>query len=534
MHRYKSELPKRRRTIDGILSSGPRRPRPSALNSDFHARQPALDDFKKPDGFRGRANPRLNSAGAFTVSPNMASTGALGRKDSAKHLNGKKNENRKVFNWRMLKKSALLLAVSVLLISGFVLGKAWWSAHKVFKGGGSALAFDANIDPYLLNGEGDGRVNILLLGKGGDTQSSGPDLTDSMMIASLDPINYKVTLLSIPRDLWVQPDGFGHMKINSVYANAKYSALDKNYKDKSGAESAGITAVTKVVEEYLGVNVNYYGLIDFSAFQEAVDTIGGIDVTLSEPYTDYSMLVGSKIFSLPAGTSHLDGGHALAYARSRMGATRGDFDRGEHQQQVLVGIKNKVLSIGTYSNPIKVTQLLNTFGSRVRTNLSINDLMRVYSLSKKISNNNINHVDLAQSNNAVVRTGAAGDQSVVMPIAGIDNYDAVRAFVRVQLKDGYLAKENASVIVLNGSNVAGAAQKRADELKGWGYNVTQVGDAPNKNATSTMVVDKTKGAKKYTKRYLEQRFKTTTVNSVSGMDLSKYLADFIIIIGPEG
>lgn len=478
--------------------------------------------------------PGLDNAGARMFS-NTPSISNGQRRSFAGHpmpAAVKRRKKRNRTNFKVLTRAAIILVVLVLAMGGFIFGKAWWSAHKVFKGGGSALAFDKNIDPSMLNGEGDGRVNILVMGKGGTSEAAGGELTDSMMIVSIDPINTKVALMSIPRDLWVKPQGLWPMKINAVYSNAKYKALDTNPKDKASAEAAGEAKVANIVEQYLGVHMHYYSMVEFSAFEEAVNTIGGIDITLNQPFSDPTMLVGNRYFKLPAGTSHLDGGYALAYARSRYGASRGDFDRGEQQQQVIVGIKNKVLSMGTYSNPIKITELLNTFGNRVQTNLSINNMMRVYGIIKQLGPNDITHADLAQPPEAVVKTGSVGDQSVVMPIAGIDNYTAVRAFVRNKLKDGFLAKENPSVIVLNGTNNAGAAQKRADELKGYGYNVVKIGDAPDKNATANQILDFTKGAKKYTKRYLEQRFGVIAVNSIDGIDSSQYPADFVIIVGP--
>ena len=537
MYKFQSDKPNKQRTIDGFLSAEPRRsriaPPVKASSESVHHTQPILlDDFKRPDGFRGRSVPRLDSGGAIAHSLPNNTAGRAALLANIRDEKIKKPAHHR--GRKILLRSLLILVVLVLCVGGFLFGKAWWTAHKVFKGGGSALAFNKNIDPHLLNGEGDGRVNILLMGKGGVTEAAGGDLTDSMMIASIDPINMKLSLLSIPRDLWVKPSGLWPMKINAVYTSAKGQALAKNPKDTKAAEAAGIAKTSSIVEQYLGVHMNYYAMIDFSAFQEAVDTLGGIDVTLSQSYSDPTMLVGDKLFYLPAGTSHLDGGHALAYARSRHGAARGDFDRGEQQQQVIVGIKDKSLSLGTFANPVKVSQLLDTFGSRVQTNLSIDDMMRVYGITKQLNNSNISHFDLAETGDAVVTTGAVGDQSVVMPKAGVDNYDAVRAFVRSHLVDGFIAKENASIIVLNGTSQSGLAQKRADELKGYGYNVIQVADAPVKNATSTQLVDNTKGVKKYTKHYLEQRLGTTAVSSIKGLDLSAFSADFIIITGPQG
>jgi LCP family protein required for cell wall assembly len=401
------------------------------------------------------------------------------------------------------------------------------------QGGGSALALSKEIDPNTLNGEGDGRVNILLTGKGGENHEGG-QLTDTIMIASLDPINNGVVLLSVPRDLWVKPDGLWPMKINAVYNSAREQYLYDNPKQSKEAETAGINALEKVVEEYMGVKINYYGMVDFTAFEEAVNTLGGITVNMPEDYYDPTMLIGGKYLKLDAGPNVLDGGHTLGLARSRYGAERGDFDRGRNQQLVLLGIKDKVLSTGTFVNPLKISQLLSTFGNRVSTNFSVDDLMRLYELSKNIPNENITNVDLAMEGEAVVTTGNIGGQSVVYPIAGIDDYSEVKKFVRLQLKDSFIIKENPSIIVLNASGKAGAATKRAEELKSYGYNVIQVADATTSDLEYTQLVDNNKGEKKYTKRYLELRFNTQAVNEVDGLDLTPYLADYIVVIGKNG
>jgi LCP family protein required for cell wall assembly len=369
------------------------------------------------------------------------------------------------------------------------------------------------------------------LGQGGETEQAGGDLTDSMMIASLDPINMKLTLLSIPRDLWVDPAGYWPMKINAVYESAEMRALSQNPKNLSAAENAGFKEVCNIVQQYLGVQMNYYAMIEFSAFQQAVDTLGGINVTLSQSYSDPTMLIGSKYLYLPAGTSHLDGAWALGYARSRHGAARGDFDRGEHQQQVLVGIKDKVMTLGTYSNPVKVSDLLGTFGDRVHTNISITDMMRIYDIIKKMPDSAITHVDLDQTPGAVVTTGMIGNQSVVYPLAGVNDYTAVQAFVRTNLKDGFLTKENASVIVLNGTTKPDLASQEASVLKGYGYRVIATGNAPKQNLTATILIDNTRGVDKYTRHYLEQRLGTSAVSSVAGLNLSAFKANFIIIMG---
>ena len=536
MYKYQPEKPKKSRSIDGFLSSGPRKPSYQAVpskssqNTVMRPRQGRLDDFSKPDGYHRQNVPKIDTPGN---DPEIVLY------DKPIDRRGKKSgrkSGRRRFGWKTFMKLSAVFILIGFSIFGFIFGKAWWNAHKVFNGSGNALALSKNVNPYQLKGEGDGRVNVLLMGKGGANHDGG-DLTDSMMIASIDPINTTATTLSIPRDLWVKPEGLWPMKINAVYTSAKNQALYKNPKDTAAAEKAGIDAAETIVEKYMGVPIHYYGMVDFLAFRDAVDTLGGVDVNLTEAYSDSTYgddRVKYGQLKLNPGVNHLDGGMALAYARSRHGDERGDFGRGEHQQKVLLAIKDKALSLGTFSNPAKINQLMDTFGKRVSTNFSLNDVTRMYELSKKFTNSNVTNADLAMPGSAVVTTGMIGNQSVVYPIAGVDNYDAVRKFVRTNLKDGYITKENPSIIVLNGSSKTGAAQKKADELASYGYNVIQVADATVKNATSTQLVDLSKDQKKYTKRYLEQRLGVTSVSSIDGMDLSTYVADFVIVVGPQG
>ena len=122
-------------------------------------------------------------------------------------------------------------------------------------------------------------------------------------------------------------------------------------------------------------------------------------------------------------------------------------------------------------------------------------------------------------------------QSVVMPKAGLNNYDAIQSFVRNNLKDGFIEKENASVIVLNGTASPGLAKTKADILKSYGYNVTEVSDYQDKTIQQTIIVDLKKKDTKYTKRYLELRYKTTAVTKLPEGVTPPEGADFVIIIG---
>lgn len=528
-------------SIDGFLSYRPRNTKnvpaskPKVEGRIFNPRTAKnIDSFDKAEGFRSNQTAVLNDSGYFDRSSLVNDTNSRLKRRKPSLFRSKKNkDSKKKPKRRLLFKSLAFASVVAVLVFGGIFGKAWWDANRALSGGGSAAALNREVDPNSLYGEGDGRINILLMGKGGPDHDGG-DLTDSMLVASVDPINNGIALVSIPRDLWVKPDDLWPMKINAVYSSAKNQALYKNPTDKEGAEKAGIEAAESIVEEYLGIKINYYGMVDFSAFEEAVNILGGINVTLDEPYSDPTMYIGSKMLNLPAGEVYLDGATALGYARSRYGSERGDFDRGDHQQRVMVGIKNKALNLGTFGNPLKVSKLIETFGNRVQTNFSLSEIMRFYELAKKNDDSKITNVDLAKDGEAVVQTGMIGGQSVVYPIAGVNDYSEVQKYIRGKLIDSFIIKEQPTVIILNGTTRPGAAKLRADELKSYGYNVLQVADAPNTDITSTTLVDTTGGAKKYTKRYMELRFDTKAVKEIKGMDLSPYIADYIVVIGPNG
>ena len=430
-------------------------------------------------------------------------------------------------------------AMILLLILGGLFGaRAWWLANQIFRGGGGAVAMQEDIDPSMLRGEGDGRINILLLGRGGEGHD-GPDLTDTIIIASINPIQKEAAMLSIPRDLFVQVNG-SYTKINAVFANAKYNALtSSSYSDNNRdekAEEVGLKAVEDVIESKIGIPIHYHGLIDFAGFTKAIETVGGVDVNVPESATVYEpkmWLMGrSYNLSVSEGQNHFDGIRALAYTRSRETSPGGDFDRSERQRLLLVALKDKIFTAGTYGNPIRINQLMSDFGNHIRINMSLNEVKRLYDINSEIPSDKIVSVGLADPPNNYVTTGMIQGQSVVYPRAGLDNYKEIQYYVRNKLKDGFLAHENATVAVYNATFVEGLAGRTSDELKSFGYNISVVGDAPNKGAQKTVVVDLSGGKMKYTKRYLENRFGTSVVSQLPpNSNIEPGTANFVIILG---
>lgn len=515
---------------------------PSDRGQQF-VQRPKLDDFKRSDGFHPTNQPKIEATNEpeAPTHPRPLERQPRRRPDGTIDLSlpaGAQKPNRRRFRLRRPGKRGVIVAcMIVLLLAGGFFGRSWWNLNKVFKGGGDSAFLHDGVDPSRLNGEGDGRVNILLLGKGGDGHTA-PDLTDTILVASIDPINKKAAILSIPRDLWVTPEGRGGTKINAVYANAKNKVLNgkKINNQKEEAEKAGLAAIQKEVSSDMGIPIHYNVIVDFEGFKQAIDTVGGIDInvtpdnTVTEVLWDDSTRRNYKL-DVKVGQQHFNGQRALFYARSRHTSPRGDFDRAERQRLVLQALKDKILSAGTYSNPAKVSGLLDAFGSHVSSNLSLKEVMRLYDIAKTIPNSDIVSIGLADPPNNFVTTGNVNGQSIVQPRAGIGNYTAIQNYVRNALKDGFIASENAKIVILNGTSIPGLATKKSDELKSYGYNISSVGTAPTQNYTNTILVDLRSGNKKYTKRYLEQRLKLTTVNSLPDPKIIPGDADFIIILG---
>jgi hypothetical protein len=174
---------------------------------------------------------------------------------------------------------------------------------------------------------------------------------------------------------------------------------------------------------------------------------------------------------------------------------------------------------------------MNTFGNNVSTDLSVKDASRLYSIVKGIPDTKAVSLGLSDAPNNYFTTGTLAGQAVTLPSAGLFNYKDIQKFVRTQLKDPYITKENAKVLILNGTDIAGLATTKSDELKTYGYNVIGNGNAPTTNSIQTTVVDLTHGKDKYTKRYLEQRFGATATTTLPDKTIQTNGANFVIILG---
>ncbi|MFO0920533.1 MAG: LCP family protein [Candidatus Saccharimonadales bacterium] len=534
-------------TVEGFVSGG--RSVNNGLNvnpkgSDHHkTKEPIgrIGNFGTADGFK--PNKKSLSNQGLGVAPRRRPTrqddGPVDLKmhdideHSSKYRKHKKHVSR--HKGSRFKKASVLFMLCIILFGGFTFGRVYLKAMQIFRGGGGAVALNENVDPALLNGEGDGRINILMLGKGGEGHTA-PDLTDTILVASINPIQKEAAIVSVPRDLYVETEDSETSKINAVYANAKnYALSNTNENDPSRdekAEKAGLEAIEKKVSQVLGIPIHYHSIVDFEGFKKAIDTVGGVSLNAPEEVYESMWLDGQNYtLNVQPGQQEFDGFRALAYSRSRHSSARGDFSRSERQRLILVALKDKVLSAGTLANPLKLNQLMSDFGDHIKINMTVDEMMRLYEIGKDIPSDKIQSIGLADPPNDYVHTSNIGGSSVVVPKEGIFEYSAIQSFIRSKLVDGYLANENAEILILNGTDTPGLAGKTVKELESYGYNLLPAGDAPTKGYTETVIVDLKNGENKYTKRYLEKRFGTTTVPNLPDSTIQSQTADFVIIIG---
>ncbi|MBA3679434.1 LCP family protein [Candidatus Saccharibacteria bacterium] len=389
-----------------------------------------------------------------------------------------------------------------LCVAGGFAYKTYRSLNKVIQKNTGQTAEGLkteNVALDKLKGEGDGRVNILLLGVG-DPGHAGEELSDTIIVASYDPKTKDVAMLGIPRDLYVKISGNGFSKINAAYAFGE--------QQKKGS---GPTLAKKTVSDLLGIPIHYYIVADFTALKQAVDTVGGVDVTVPTTLVDPDYPCGrneGKVcgFSLLAGPQHLNGSAALKYVRCRKGDCGDDYGRAKRQQEVLVALRQKSLKLDIFTNPAKIGKLLDIVGNNVRTDLQLGELERLAQIAKEADPTKITNKVLDNSTTNLVKNSQVGDASVVIPANGIGNYSAIQAFVRTIFVDGYIKQENASVQVENGTPVSNRGKLVTDQLKSYNYNVIATVPADLNSYKITKIFDTTGGKKPYTLQYLEKRF----------------------------
>lgn len=325
-----------------------------------------------------------------------------------------------------------------------------------------------------------GQTNILLIGTGGEGHD-GANLTDTIIVASIDYDHKLVPMLSIPRDFYIQE---GQQRINSVY--------DTGYNLKGSRE--GIETLQEVVEEITGLDIQYYVKVDFQGFVDIVDALGGVEINVEnaiyDPYYPKGETIYFETFRIDEGVQTIDGETALKYARSRK--TTSDFDRAKRQQQLLFAIKEKALQLNILTDAGKIGKIYDSVDDSIETNLSLGEIIQMGNLAKDFQKESIFPLvinDDPTSCGGLVYTPAReyfSGASVLLP-AGND-YDYVHFFMDTVFRNiDTIVASTDEIQVLNGTKVSGLAYEGMNVLSRFCINVVYYGNAKERPIDKTTI-----------------------------------------------
>lgn len=343
---------------------------------------------------------------------------------------------------------------------------------------GKAIVKFANISPFLFEllfkkeislKKSDDNVNVLLLGIGGKNHD-GPNLTDTIILASLDSKKNQVNLTSIPRDLWVPDLESANKKINSAYSDGQEKRL-----------GGGLVLAKAIVGKVVGQPVDYGIRIDFSGFEKAVDLVGGLDINVDRTFDDYGYPdegkeddlcdhteADVKDFTATAsaendieaffpcrykhlhftkGANHMNGITALQFVRSRhaQGIEGSDFARSKRQEKIIKAFKDKIFSLQTLSNPGKVISLYDVLKDSIDTDIKQTEFDDFIRLLQKMKAAQIKSVVIDAGDESMKRPGLLklapiskefGFLSVLIPRIGSGNFLEIQKYVECELKNG--------------------------------------------------------------------------------------------------
>ncbi len=334
---------------------------------------------------------------------------------------------------------------------------------------------DASGSQVLNNGQE--TVNFLLIGS--DRRPGGSFRTDTMVIAILRPNEGQVSLISIPRDLWVSIPGWENQRINTAYQHGV----------SVGYPGGGPGLLKETILYNLGIRIDHTAMVEFDGFRQIVDTLGGVDVPISCAYTDWRLIDPSydpqnennwALYTTGPGVVHMDGDLALWYARSRQKSS--DFDRGRRQQEVLRALFVQALQTGTLT---RIPELYDNLSSSVETDLGLGDILSLAVYAPKMTNADIRSYYIRPP--YVSSWITDGGAYVLLP-----NEDALQAMLTEAMSPSTQTVQRQAVVidVMNGTSIPGYETLAATRLNYAGYE-THILPSDRQDYAYSVLIDKT-------------------------------------------
>jgi polyisoprenyl-teichoic acid--peptidoglycan teichoic acid transferase len=334
---------------------------------------------------------------------------------------------------------------------------------------------EASGGSQVLN-NGQETVNFLLIGS--DRRPGGSFRTDTLVIAILRPHEGQVSLISIPRDLWVSIPGSENQRINTAYQLG----------NSIGYPGGGAGLLKDTILYNLGIRIDHTAMVEFDGFSRIVETLGGVDVPVSCPYTDWRLIDPSfdpenennwYLYTTGPGLVHMDGDLALWYARSRLKSN--DFDRGRRQQEVLRALFSQTLKSDTLS---RIPELYNNFKETVITDLGLGDILQLAVYAPKMTNADIRsyYIRPPYVNSWITESGAY----VLLP-----DEEALQGLLTEALSPATQIVEKQSIVidVMNGTTIPGYETLAAERLNYAGFE-THIVPSDRTDYAYSVLIDK--------------------------------------------
>ncbi|MDO4271466.1 MAG: LCP family protein [Candidatus Saccharibacteria bacterium] len=436
---------------------------------------------------------------------------------------------------KIVKRIIIILILLVIGIVGYFGIKALLAGGKMFKGNPLAMLTTKT----RLAEDENGRTNVLVFGTSGYSMDEnawdGAMLTDSIMVVSVDQDNNNAYMMSLPRDLYVKHTcpvlGTTAGKLNETF----YCGYATNKDEKAGAE-----ALMKQAGEILGLDIQYYVHADWTALVQAVNAVGGVDITIEsdDPRGIYDSSTNLRYAN--GEVAHLDGEKALALARARnhnygdYGLAGGNYDREKNQQKILAALQQKALSLGTILNPVSVNNLIDSLGNNLITSFDASHVQTLIDLASNVKADQIKQLPFVGRTDdgpdligSYTPNGSYAGEAPITSTGPFD-YSEIQAYIKKNLSSDPVVLEAAVIDVLNGSETTGLAGEEAEELEKDGYTIGEIANAPELSSAKITIYQRNQD-KAGTADALKKKY---NVDITKG-DLDGYTtdADFIVVIG---
>ncbi len=389
-------------------------------------------------------------------------------------LTTKNEKSLKIENESKKKKWPIFLILGISLI---ILGGLGFLVYKgIILSKNIGFNFNANDiitpekNPELAKDSTGKYTNILIVGV--DTRDKTDLLnTDTIIVLSYNYDSKDIVMVSLPRDLNVGINGNTWFnRINSVYASA----------EKRSAGS-GMTALRKTITEVTGMEIQYHAMINFKAFVDIIDAVGGVDINVENSFTDYRYPEGYsyKTISFTAGPQTMDGQTALEYARSRKSQDNNegsDYSRAKRQQKVIVALQEKILNTSTLTNPKAIMEIFASVANNIKVSeFTIDDIQAGLNLATDFQGNNGKSysfvLDPTAGNYSLIAVKIGSDGAYgIQPKLGLGQYSDIKKYVQSLLLHPQLYSEKATVYIYNvGLGTQETTKKVADLKKAYPF-----------------------------------------------------------------